>query len=268
MNCIQAYNVCDWEILDSPVNGEAVFTYLVDKASVIMRLGAALLTNQYDDFVKAKLCLMRRNTEIVYSASGKFYVNGLLWEIYTDELSTGDYRSYLFTEFNHHCIVGCSDLNGTIALVAYQKDLKALLRSIALVKLLNESATLELDGASVTVYSQTDLSVNENSNQDALFFLSNERYVVFYKCRGDLSASFNKRSEFLIHECFDDDCKISKVNSSSDCIVYYISRNGIVSYCTYAEVECNGVILSVVSHDRTNRGSQLLEDFRIEVSVA
>ncbi|MEY8333259.1 hypothetical protein AALB53_09145 [Lachnospiraceae bacterium 47-T17] len=265
MNCIQAYNVKGWEVVSTEQSSDVLLTYLTDDVDIIMRLYSSLVSRKYETLVASKLKMMRNATGIKYSASGKFYVNNLLWEIYTDELSTGDYRSYLFTEFNCHCIFGCVDVRGPGSLLVYQRDLKTLLRSIALTRILDESATLRLAGASVTVYSQTELVVNENSNSDALFFLGQDRYVVFYPCATDSAIDFVKKSDELIHSFCCDGCKIKRIASGCNSAKFYITRNGITSYCTYAEFTCNDDTVAVLSHDKFNRDTDLLSEFRIEV---
>lgn len=264
MNYIQSYTVSGWEVIDTPTNGEIILAYLSGDDSAVIRLRAFLLFNKYADTVTETLDSLRNGTEVRYSASGKFYVNGLLWEIYTDELESGGYRSYLLTEYNHHCIVACVDLSGPEILVIYQRDLKTLLRSIALTCLLNENATLELPGASVTVYSQTDVSVNENSNTDALFFMNNERYIVFFLCTDD-SDSFMTQADTLVQSLFDEQCMVKRIMLTDDCAKYFVQKNGIVSYCVYTTVMVGEYRIGVLAHNKSNRQEDLLSEFRIEV---
>lgn len=265
MNKVQSFSVENWKLVGSSLGGEIVLSYLDDSAEVVLGLYAILLDRSVNDVITSHLTKLRKGFDVQSTASGKFYANSLLWQIITDSLSDGSYRSYLFTEYNNHCVVGCATINNDNALIVYQRDLKQLLRSIAMSCLLNENATLVVNDVFVTVYSQTDVVVNENSNADALFFLNDERYLVFYPTSAN-QDSFSNRASELIKSLFDDHCTIQQIEIKDSCAKYFVSKDGSASYCTYAEVQYDDdVTISLLAHDKVNREMNPFSEFRIEV---
>ena len=268
MNRIQSFDVDGWGLLDTTLGEGIILSYLEQDSNIVIRMRANLILSDFERTVDSVLTKLRSDVSTVHRADGTFYVNGLLWNIYTDELVSGSYRSYLFTEYMKHCIYACVDISNDSALVVYQRDLRVLLRSVSLVCLLDENATLEIDDVSVTVYSQSDVTVNENSNADALFFLNDERYVVIYATDAP-ELSFNDRAEKFAHTMFDERCKITNLMLRDNYAIFEICSRGSVNYCTYAETEVSDgeskVKLSVVSHDHLCRKDDLVSEFRFEV---
>ena len=64
---------------------------------------------------------------------------------------------------------------------------------------------------------------------------------------------------------FDDRCSVTEVSRADLCVVYYVVRDGISSYCKYVECEVDGVFLCMVEHSKVNREEDLSSEFRIEV---
>ena len=237
---VQNYSVDNWSDLDIQSNGQTVFSYLNGDCSAITKIRAFLQKGTVEDVAARMYSQAEKLTVTEDTISTTISVNCQIWYMHVLHLRDSDgsekYYSFCFTFYGKHCIMIESEASNKASMSSLLQSFKSFIQSLALATFIHEQGTLVKDDLRVTVRSLTETSINENSNADALFFISNTDYCVFYlEDTSDISVV--EQAETIIADMCKEECKVTRIvgddDATTNTVRYSISSKDSVNYFTF-----------------------------------